>query len=368
MRICFIMRSHWSFALGGAEIQVKLLVDRLLTTSHDIFFICEQSTITTYKKCSIKILGTNKQWLNFGSAIASRKVYNLLRSIQPDIIYIRADVGYLFPATLYKLKAKKVRVILHIANIQNVDRYKISGLKQVIFSIADQLFYKASIKKVDKIICQAKYQGRMLEKNFGISNYITIPNYHQVPETINQPGHKKPMVITWVSNLKANKHPEIFVKLAERFSSDSDLTFFMIGRSSAKWKNLTDKFNLIPHCEYLGLLSFEEVNEFLKNTDIVVSTGSKEGFPNIMIQSWMLGIPVLSYGFDPDELIKNQQLGMVSSNFDELVTNLKLLASDIALRNELGQNARNYAIRHFSLLNLEKLVKVITSEPITTEK
>jgi glycosyltransferase involved in cell wall biosynthesis len=58
----------------------------------------------------------------------------------------------------------------------------------------------------------------------------------------------------------------------------------------------------------------------IANSKALVSTSPMEGFPNIFIEAWACGIPVLSLYFDPGGVIKREQLGEVAEgNLDQLI-------------------------------------------------
>jgi len=74
----------------------------------------------------------------------------------------------------------------------------------------------------------------------------------------------------------------------------------------------------------------------------------------------MRRVPVVSLRVDPDNILQNKQIGLCSSgHFRELVHNTKGLIKDHKLRNIMGAKAREYAISHHSLENMNKILEAI---------
>jgi len=102
-----------------------------------------------------------------------------------------------------------------------------------------------------------------------------------------------------VANLKPAKRPELFIALAKRCISLKDTRFLMVGAlvgQAIRNALLTQAGNL-PNFHYAGAVPLEEVNRLLDSAHIFVNTSSAngEGFPNTFIQSWLRGVPVISF-------------------------------------------------------------------------
>ena len=70
----------------------------------------------------------------------------------------------------------------------------------------------------------------------------------------------------------------------------------------------------------------------------------------------MREVSVVSLNVDPDNIITKEKLGLCSGNFVNLVKDTKELIVNANLRKEMGLRSRDYAIRNYSLQNLEKIV------------
>ncbi len=79
-----------------------------------------------------------------------------------------------------------------------------------------------------------------------------------------------------------------------------------------------------------------------------------EGFPNIFIEAWAFGVPVLSMFFDPGGIIEKNNLGVVAhGNLDKMrdaVVNLNV-------EENFGEKAKEY-VEKYHAINNEKLQEI----------
>jgi glycosyltransferase involved in cell wall biosynthesis len=79
-----------------------------------------------------------------------------------------------------------------------------------------------------------------------------------------------------------------------------------------------------------------------------------EGFPNIFIEAWAYGIPVLSLFFDPGDVIKREELGEVAyGNLDKLVNSLESVGNT----DDFAWKARAY-VENQHVLNELKIKEI----------
>ena len=69
---------------------------------------------------------------------------------------------------------------------------------------------------------------------------------------------------------------------------------------------------------------------------------------------------MVSLNVDPDEVLKREQIGFHSGNFEKLVEHTTRLIKNEELRNKMGEYAMQYALRHHSIKqNIPKLIELI---------
>ena len=157
------------------------------------------------------------------------------------------------------------------------------------------------------------------------------------------------------------------MRLAEAFGHMPDVQFLMVGSMDGS-KHLKEQIETAQrksHLGYLGQLSLERVNALLAQSHIFVNTSIYEGFPNTFIQAWMRKVPVLSLTVNPDGVLTNEGVGLVSGTYERLTRNLDRLIRDTTLRVEMADRAQAYAFRHHSTKNFAQVIRLLDPNELT---
>jgi glycosyltransferase involved in cell wall biosynthesis len=90
------------------------------------------------------------------------------------------------------------------------------------------------------------------------------------------------------------------------------------------------------------------VHQFYQRTAALICTSRAEGFPNIFLEAWSHGLPVVST-LDLDNLISEKGLGKVGKDVPELAAGIRTLldAPDQWLR--ASQSAREYFMENHAV-------------------
>ena len=105
----------------------------------------------------------------------------------------------------------------------------------------------------------------------------------------------------------------------------------------------------LSNLDLLGQQPHPEVLDLISRAIAVVSTSEAEGMPNVFLEAWARGIPVLSLDYDPDHKIQSLDLGLVAGDSDERFAEAaRSLAEDAELRTRMGESARDYVQREHS--------------------
>ena len=357
-RIVFLTEHHWDVEFGGAEYQIKLLIDHIKDL-YDLYYMAHN---TTFIESKIKLINIShiKLLNKFGNSffLDALNIYKMLKKINPDIIYQRVLNGYTGIAAYYANKYNK-KMIWHVSSYNDVKPWEFNLKKQIIFDYIDRKIAEYGIKNCSKIIGQTEGQGRLLRKHYARNCDAIVPNFH--PYASCEIKKENPVKVLWVANFKPMKHPEIFIEVAKHFEGLNNVRFYMIGRRGSKKHEtqIEEKIANIKNLEHLGERALEEVNELFCHAHIFVNTSDFEGFPNTFIQAWMRRVPVVSLNVDPDNILKKYGIGFHSGCFEQLVKDTRRLIEDEHLRETMGKKAQEYAFRNHSLANIEKIVELI---------
>jgi len=363
IKICFLLPSHYSSNLGGAEYQVKLILDHLQNRNSNRIFYLSKHVSDNFPAQGYQVIqvknGLN-QWINrkSGLLLDCSCFYRKLKVIQPDVIYQRVGCALTGVSAYYARKHGK-SFLFHVSSDFDVKPEVYFGRKRdYAIKYIGKKMLEYGLRHASKIIVQSKNQHEALWKNYGIRSSILIRNFHPLPETIEKDENR--IKIIWIANLKKLKRPEIFLKLARVFLSIPHVEFIMIGKKDAQMRNpvLEKEISDLVNLNYLGKQPFEQTNRILSRCHILVNTSVFEGFPNTFIQAWLRKLPVVSLDVDPDNLLEKEKMGYHSKSFTQMVEDIQRLVQDSELRQKLGQKAHKYAIQNHSLANIQQLVRL----------
>lgn len=357
-KICFLTPVHFLVGKGGAEYQIRLVMDTIGNTDrYDIHFLCRRVPNYMTKNHQVRKIGTENILGSNGTFLDAPRIYRALKQISPQIIYQNvgcADTGI---AALYA-KRHGARLIWHIASDIDVAPELEVNIKKRFVGTIDRLFLNYGIRNAHIIAGQTKHQSTILEKRFGRKCDAFIPIGHPFPEC--EPRKNEKITVLWLAHMKLLKQPEIFVNLARKFGKVTNVAFVMMGHpAKGEWFTLLmRKINALPNLTYLGRVPQEEVNRRLSDGHILVNTSRYEGFSNTFVQAWMRQVPVISLHVDPDNILVREGIGFHSLTFEGLCRDVALLIENREVRKEMGKRARKYAYENHTV---QKMVQRFTN-------
>lgn len=344
MKFCFwgnISKGFEGKPMGGGEKQQYLIALYLSKLGHEVViidFICEKDYFI--KGISVLSLKSEKRRRGINTY---RAFYLLLKKNESDIYYarIRSSIHLI---ALYVAKKKKKKFVYHSAHDLDasffIDRWKgfylktPSYMKRLIHIIHSEFLFPIVLKFSDLIICQNNFQfntylkKRIKEKKLLIVNNLFVFNNNN--PKINKVKNND--FIT-VSSLDLRKGINNLLKLIKENPKKS---FIVIGKArDKKGKEFVESIKKIDNCQYFGFLSQEEVLNYISESKHLLSTSTGEGFPNVFIESWSLGTPVISLNINPSDVITEHNLGKYYKQ------DLKALMNDIEYLN-LVENSSHY--------------------------
>lgn len=224
MKICFLMLAHWTGTLGGAETQVRYIMNHLhQNTNHDLSMVCRHTGCTSENGMPIYTTKPIKPLHRYFKSADYFSVRRLLEFIQPDVIYTRVSSPFVAFAADY-CRTHSRQLIYHIAHIEDVVPASFSTLR-TIPKLLERPLYEWGLRNANTIIAQARYQQELLKRHYGLDCAAIIPNVHPVPESqLSSSGVK---TVIWVGSLKSVKRPHLFIELAKRLSEMTELEFVM---------------------------------------------------------------------------------------------------------------------------------------------
>ena len=239
-------------------------------------------------------------------------------SVRPELVIFRGAHRLLLPLSIFT-KLSGVKLVYFSASDVNFEPGR-----ELVGSEFNRALYQHSISRISYFVTQNKYQHDTLLHNYGKESLIMFNIWGRLPSLSKQNSKKYSAV--WIANFRSLKRAEWALMAAEKQPSYS---FALAGASSDKdyYHAIKLRADGLPNVSFLGGVSFPVSNELVANSKVLLCTSTFEGFPNTFLQAWANGIPVIST-VDPSGIISENNLGVVVSTVDELVTALQRVLED----------------------------------------
>ncbi len=362
LRVAVALPSHWAKFSGGAEQQVRYLLESLAEDGsfHVRYLagnVCPEFSSADYELVDI---GRGQPPGRISRLAQAFRLYRALKCFAPDVIYQRVGCAYTGAAAAYA-RINGARLVWHVAS--QADVVTGSGTRFSPLATLEKHLLEFGIRSAHRIIVQTREQGDAIARNYGRDDVALIRNFHPIPEPPKQkPG---PFKVVWIANHKPLKRPELFIELAGRLKH-LPCTFTMVGRlpSGDRDAALKRRIATLSNLDHLGPVSNDRVNQLLSESHLLLNTSVYEGFSNTFIQAWLHSVPVVTLGVDPDRMISGRSLGRVAHSFEELVRLVEQLVLDPEGTSLIGAHARRVAVEEFSLTNASRLVDLIRLQAI----
>jgi glycosyltransferase involved in cell wall biosynthesis len=208
--------------------------------------------------------------------------------------------------------------------------------------------FRRAVRRADAVIAQTERQ-RSLARAFAGVEATVVPNAVELPAEAPPPGDE----VLWVGMLRPEKRPERVLALARvlprtRFTVVGGVPAPGLPGAEAAQAFLREAATL-PNVACAGYQPHDSVMPFFDRAAVVINTSPGEGFPNVFLEAWARGRPVLTEGVDPDGVIARHGLGVCADGPEAMAETLGRLLDDAAWRHELGANARRYVAKAHAL-------------------
>jgi len=363
-RLCVLLPSHWQAHMGGAEHQVKLLLDGLLADDRfDIHYAArllpEAAVAPGYTLHRIR--GGRRFVGAFFPDVPA--LWRLLKAIDPDVIYQRVGCAYTGVAAHYARRFGR-RLVWHLSSDQDVAPQQWRWSRHMPALAIERALVSYGARHADVIVAQTERQEELVRRHHGQTRVVRLANFHPEPvESLIKANDR--VRVCWIANMKPLKRPELFLRLAGDLAYRKDVEFVLIGRRlprEADWLPLQAQIYPLSNVRYLGALPTSSVLQELATAHLLVNTSDYEGFSNTFIQAWQREVPVVSLRVNPDGAFDGERLGVCAGgSYPRLLAAVDGLIGDGARRREMGRRAREHALQTFSVRNRDRLIELLTN-------
>ena len=322
MKFCFF--GNISGALrgqtpGGGELQVCLLAKALALKGHDVVVIdpsAEDSFVTNEGVKIINMPRWNKGIK--GIRLFSYRIPTLWKTLvqqNADYYYVRMRV-YLHLISYLAAKKIKGKFIVGLAHDLDVLSFgtkfkyeygpKFNLLKFLTVVIPNDLVFKYVLKRSDYITLQ--HSGQELKSNSIRGKASVFPNIFDNKNlpVVQNPSRDYFIHVGTLTILKGAGHLFELIK-----SLDKKNTIVIVGKpKDKKSERIYEQLGKMENVILKGSLEHRETIRLIANATALISTSNSEGFPNIFLEAWATGVPVISLKVNPGDVINKYGLGI----------------------------------------------------------
>lgn len=215
---------------------------------------------------------------------------------------------------------------------------------------------KKSFKNLDYLIVlgpgSRENYSKWLEDNKKIK-IAEIPNIlEKIPEQSSKLNGNR---LVAVGRLHLEKDFETLINVFNKVLKqipNSMLTIVGGGDEFDKLKQLTEKLNIENKVKITGMLSKEQVEEYLMNSDIYVMTSIAECFPMVLLEASSCGLPLIAFDVPvgPRAIINNGENGYLIKNreIDAMANKIVEMLNDREKLLEMGNESKKLSNKYLA--------------------
>ena len=216
------------------------------------------------------------------------KLYKALRKIKPDIFVTRV-LNPLLPIYGFLCKLLDIKLIYFCAHdweIKSRPDKRIHGWRWRLFWIGIHL--------TDKLFVQNKYQLEGFKRLllWGRGKVIinrNLPLMQPVEHIEPNEGY-----FTWIGSYRPHKRPEWVIELAEKLPQHKFEVIVDVKHRTKVGEIFKNAAATLENFTYVPGAAREELIEIYRRSKAILITSEGEGFPNVAIEAWSQGRPVIS--------------------------------------------------------------------------
>ena len=296
---------------------------------------------------------------------------------KPDLIFTLEPPIFCLPGTILVSKLFNVKVWLHVQDFELDAGFNL-GLIPNLKILKKTIFWLESfiLRQVDNISTISQEMLRLLVNAKGVKSQqcCLFPNWVDtqaiVPLQEDSCFRKElglsseQIVCLYAGNLGAKQGLDVLVKAAQLLEDQSNITFVIAGDGPMR-ETLIERARGLSNIRFLDLQPQERFNSLLNLANIHLLPQSGETndlfFPSKVKAMFASGRPVIATAHMGTQLAQViTGCGLVTAPGDavQLSEAIQFLSKDLTLSQYLGNEARTYAIKHWSqksvLSNIEQ--------------
>lgn len=346
---------------GGGEKQISLLAIALTRLGHKVVFVDYNISedFTTKEGIEVHCIKGYNEGIRFLRAFNRLKlIYLKLKNQKADVYYCRIrDFRHIL--AYWVSRRVKAKFILALASDLDVKDTR-TRLKYLYFaekagvwwlfnSLLSEIVYSWLLRNSDMVLVQHEGQKQsLLQKRIQSTILSNLIELNDAPLT--RGGERNDFC--YVGSLDRRKGLIDFFNLVKASQS---YNFKIIGSPRDRTGEVyLNKLKMLKNVTHLGRLNHSETLSHIADSIALISTSPLEGFPNIFIEAWVYGVPVLSLFVDPGNVIEREELGFVAKGS---ILSLSSAMAEIKATPEMRTRLKTYVMQNH-VINEARLVEI----------
>jgi glycosyltransferase involved in cell wall biosynthesis len=334
--VCFVSLDNFAALIddpkhgriGGAEMQQAIIGRNLPKRGYRISFI----TIDHGQESEMEIDGMRiiKAYdKNAGSPVLRflhprfTSLWRAMRKADADIYYQRTrdSTTGVVAAFCHRYHRKFIFALAHNYHCLTDPPYRLPEHIRIL--------YRYGLRRANLVIAQTVMQQQLLHTNFGVESTVIpncAPDYRCHPGRAGTATSPRGRRLLWIGAFVPAKRLELLLDVVGQIQ---DLQFDVVGDGNGKSKYvqcLRSRAKSMPNVNLHGIVPHAYVQEFYQRSAALICTSCAEGFPNIFLEAWSHGLPIVST-FDPDRVIADHGLGIVAKDVSGLVAGIRKMTN-----------------------------------------
>jgi glycosyltransferase involved in cell wall biosynthesis len=329
---------------GGAERQMTLLARTLAARGLDVAHIVYPvADVVPGLESRLTLVHRNPYSGDRGLRGRLREAVSVLRALRAadaQVVVVRTGTPVVGLAALY-CRLRRRRLIFSSAIDADFLPDKHAG------RLVERPLYRLGVQFANAIVVQTDDQLVQAKMTFPRLREIhMIPSFAEAPADL--PASDDAQHFIWIGRLVEYKQPLLVARLAEAMPEAQFVMVPSLGEHPSPSESeyltaLQDAARRLPNLDVQRSMPHAQLVDEIARAVAVVNTSYHEGMPNVFLEAWSRGVPVLTLGFDPDRVVERRQLGIAAGfTWDRFVAGARELWEGRSARDELAQRVRAY--------------------------
>lgn len=363
MNIVFATDQYWP-SIGGQEITTRRYAEALSRRGHKVFVIAPSWTKGEAVKYDngVKIVGVKAVNLFFNKklryspySLVKRRIFKILKEVDPDIIHIQSVYSISKAASIYA--QKNIIPSVATSHFTITEGLQYVSLPKVAYSLVKFVLKNFSLgvwKNVGILTYPSSFSKDYLKSFIGsdlntaqISNGVDIHLFKPAKKS-----NKKRTDALFVGRLELVKQLDVVIKsipeVVKRFPNFS-LTIVGDGSQRPYLEELTEKLGVRKNIKFVGAVSEEETQKWYKQARVFVTASELETQGLAVLEAAASGLPIVATntGAIP-EAVHDGENGYLFGlgDYHSLAMKLIKIVNDESLAKKMGEQSIKIAKTH----------------------